>query len=163
MGSICLLSDGGLPSVSCVTHYSFVRSFPAPAASLRPQAAIDTIHSIGPCRVCSSAWAVLLPLHLCRWPLARRWTGSSASALQEAGCTGHSSRVSAKQQRAATARLPHITWECIIGRASRASARKPAPAEQRRGRPAYPTGTSAPALRGGGCIGRLSMAGAMQC
>jgi hypothetical protein len=24
---ICLLSDGGLPSVSCVTHYSFVRSF----------------------------------------------------------------------------------------------------------------------------------------
>lgn len=23
MGSICLLSDGGLPSVSCVTHYSF--------------------------------------------------------------------------------------------------------------------------------------------
>ena len=27
MGSICLLSDGGLPSVSCVTHYSFVRSF----------------------------------------------------------------------------------------------------------------------------------------
>jgi len=26
MGSICLLSDGGLPSVSCVTHYSF-RSF----------------------------------------------------------------------------------------------------------------------------------------
>ena len=25
MGSICLLSDGGLPSVSCVTHYSFVR------------------------------------------------------------------------------------------------------------------------------------------
>ena len=33
MGSLCLLSDGGLPSVSCVTHYSFVRlyySFPAP-------------------------------------------------------------------------------------------------------------------------------------
>jgi hypothetical protein len=27
MGSICLLSDGSLPSVSCVTHYSFVRSF----------------------------------------------------------------------------------------------------------------------------------------
>ena len=27
MGSICLLSDGGLPSVSCVTHYSFVRLF----------------------------------------------------------------------------------------------------------------------------------------
>jgi hypothetical protein len=26
MGSICLLSDGSLPSVSCVTHYSFVRS-----------------------------------------------------------------------------------------------------------------------------------------
>ena len=24
MGSICLLSDGGLPSVSCVTDYSFV-------------------------------------------------------------------------------------------------------------------------------------------
>jgi hypothetical protein len=134
-------------------------------APLCPQvSAIDTIlQSIGPCRVCSSAWAVLLPLHLCRWPLARRWTGSSASALQEAGCTGHSSRVSAKQQRAATARLPRITWECIIGRASRASARKTAPAERRRGRPAYPTGTSAPALRGGGCIGRLSLAGAMQC
>ena len=27
MGSVCLLSDGGRPSVSCVTHYSFVRSF----------------------------------------------------------------------------------------------------------------------------------------
>ena len=26
MGSVCLLSDGGRPSVSCVTHYSFVRS-----------------------------------------------------------------------------------------------------------------------------------------
>ena len=29
MGSVCLLSDGGRPSVSCVTHYSFVRSFAA--------------------------------------------------------------------------------------------------------------------------------------
>ena len=32
MGSICLLSDGGLPSVSCVTHYSLVRSLCRAAA-----------------------------------------------------------------------------------------------------------------------------------
>ena len=37
MGSICLLSDGGLPSVSCVTHYSFVRSFvPSPNPNPSP-------------------------------------------------------------------------------------------------------------------------------
>ena len=34
MGSLCLLSDGGLPSVSCVTHYSFVRSSRASLPSL---------------------------------------------------------------------------------------------------------------------------------
>ena len=35
--SICLLSDGGLPSVSCVTHYSFVRSFvPSPNPNPSP-------------------------------------------------------------------------------------------------------------------------------
>jgi hypothetical protein len=39
MGSICLLSDGGLPSVSCVTHYSFVRSFVHVARSLGAHAA----------------------------------------------------------------------------------------------------------------------------
>ena len=36
MGSICLLSDGGLPSVCCFTHYSFVaRAVVAPATKAR--------------------------------------------------------------------------------------------------------------------------------
>ena len=34
MGSMCLLSDGGLPSVSCVNHYSRVRSFVIPCLAL---------------------------------------------------------------------------------------------------------------------------------
>ena len=37
MGSICLLSDGGLPSVSCFTHYSFVRSFRPLGRRQRPR------------------------------------------------------------------------------------------------------------------------------
>ena len=43
MGSICLLSDGGLPSVSCVTHYSFVRSF-VRSSNLRNSAWFHACH-----------------------------------------------------------------------------------------------------------------------
>ena len=52
MGSLCLLSDGGLPSVSCVTHYSFVRSF-SPSCTYFVKRAVPW------CRVLSSVCCVV--------------------------------------------------------------------------------------------------------
>ena len=81
MGSICLLSDGGLPSVSCVTHYSFVRSFDT---SGRARTATHMMfHSRAARRV--------LTIELYR----RRWHAVSATGACSRARAGHSQRTNA--------------------------------------------------------------------
>ena len=103
MGSICLLSHGGLPSVSCVTHYSFVASVNLvplllTGVSLHPPAPKGGPTSKNLCRCFGAPARRVFPDHLI---IIRSFVRSFPSRL----------RTNARGPRAAT--MAHVP--CVLG------------------------------------------------